>query len=412
MRFFELADGLRTLGPGGLARAPYLRESFSMFTTVIEAEWSTRSASTMLPNDATLGRMASIRPAFRKKFARAITLPWGIKKFDFIFDDLELKTQQSIIDNIAADGEQVRLDHFPEDIARILIQIVAEKSGAADGKVNVLDEFAVQATRVRYEKILLVRSCGCAKCGRLLAISSHGQQADSYAIVFLESDECQYSADGSAAVCKPCGEKYEFSHTPQHVEQMRQSNKPLSFSVWVDEGLVLLGLDWEMAQLLIAIHNLPTEDLAAGLTCDVMPMQPKLVDHNSDRGAGAEAMKPIVFCLAVLITMPLPFVIYGVEVIRPVTFAPVHELLNAYAHTFALNGGAKEAKHGFFSLATTKEYGTGVEYTVAESQIISSVKAPKHSMGPHGISRTNETKQSDHHLQALVETPYRPRHDA
>lgn len=278
MKFFELADALHPLVPGGLARAPYLRELFSMFTIVTEAEWETRADPSVLPSDATLERMASTNTAFTKKLARAITARWGIKNFVTVLDGLELETQQLITDSIAAYGEQVRLDHFPDDVARLLVEIIHEKAGTDNGKAKVLAEIAVQAARVRYEKLLLARSRGCANCGRPLGVSSHGQQADSYAIVFLDSDEDEYSADDFAAVCKPCGEKHELSHTLQDIDKLRQSNRVLSLSDRVDEGLVPLGLDQKIAQLLIAIHNLPIEDLAADVTYDVMPMQAKLDD--------------------------------------------------------------------------------------------------------------------------------------
>lgn len=278
MKFFELADALHPLVPGGLARAPYLRELISMFTTVTEAEWATRADPSTLPSDATLERMASTDKAFTKKLAKAITARWGVKNFVTVLDDLELETQQLITDNIAAYGEQVRLDHFPEDVARLLVEVVHEKAGTDNGKAKVLAEIAVQAARVRYEKLLLARSRGCTNCGRPLGISSHGQQTDSYAIVFLDCEENEYSADDFAVVCKPCGEKYELSHTPQDVTKLRQSNKALSLSDRVDEGLVPLGLDQKITQLLIAIHNLPIEDLATDVTYDVMPMQAKLDD--------------------------------------------------------------------------------------------------------------------------------------
>lgn len=77
MKFFELADALHPLVPGGLARAPYLRELISMFTTVTEADWATRADPSTLPSDATLERMASTDKAFTKKLAKAITARGG-----------------------------------------------------------------------------------------------------------------------------------------------------------------------------------------------------------------------------------------------------------------------------------------------------------------------------------------------
>ncbi|XCB30435.1 ABC-three component system protein [Arcanobacterium hippocoleae] len=278
MKFFELADALHPLVPGGLARAPYLRELISMFTTVTETEWTTRADPSFLPSDATLERMASTDSAFTKKLAKAITARWGIKNFVNILDGLELETQQLITDNIAAYGEQVRLDHFPDDVARLLVEIIHDKAGIDKGKEAVLEEIAIQTARVRYEKLVLARSRGCTKCSRPLGISSHGQQTDSYTIVFLDADQDEYTAEDFAALCKPCAERYELSHTPQDIAELRRANRFLSLNDHVDEHLVPLGLDQKIADLLIAIYNLPVENLAPNITYDVMPMQEKLDD--------------------------------------------------------------------------------------------------------------------------------------
>ena len=53
MRFFELADALHPLVPGGLTRTPYLREMISMFTTVTEAEWAQLAPPSPLASGAT-----------------------------------------------------------------------------------------------------------------------------------------------------------------------------------------------------------------------------------------------------------------------------------------------------------------------------------------------------------------------
>ncbi|WP_277100731.1 hypothetical protein [Cutibacterium granulosum] len=154
MKFFELADALQPAVPGGLSRAPYLRELISMFTNVTEAEWATRNDPSTLPSDSTLESMASRDSAFTKKLAKAITARWGIKNFVTVLDELELETQQLITDNIAAYGEQVHLDHFAADVARLLVKIVHAKAGTAHGKQQVLSQIAVQAARVKYEKLL------------------------------------------------------------------------------------------------------------------------------------------------------------------------------------------------------------------------------------------------------------------
>ena len=278
MKFFELADALQPLVPGGLARAPYLRELISMFTNVTEAEWKTRNDPSELPSDATLESMASRDSAFTKKLAKAITARWGINNFVTVLDALELETQQLITDNIAAYGEQVRLDHFPGDVARLLVEIVHAKAGTDHGKQQVLSQIAIQAARVRYEKLVLTRSRGCTECGTPLRVEAHGQQADSYEIVFLDADGDEYGPDDFAALCKPCAEKYLLAHTLADVDRLREKNRLWSLSDRIDEGLVPLGLDGKIATLLMAIHNLPVEDLAPDITYDVMPMQDKLAD--------------------------------------------------------------------------------------------------------------------------------------
>lgn len=278
MKFFELADALQPAVPGGLSRAPYLRELISMFTNVTEAEWATRNDPATLPSDATLESMASRDNAFTKKLAKAITARWGIKNFVTVLDELELETQQLITDNIATYGERIRLDHFPDDVARLLVEIVHAKAGTDHGKQQALSQIAIQAARVRYEKLVLTRSRGCAECGAPLRVETHGYQADSYKIVFLDGDGDEYGPDDFVALCKPCAEKYELAHTPADVARLREKNRLWSLSDQIDEGLVPLGLDGKIAELLMAIHSLPVEDLAPDITYDVMPLQAKLAD--------------------------------------------------------------------------------------------------------------------------------------
>lgn len=278
MKFFELADALQPAVPGGLSRASYLRELISMFTNVTEAEWATRNDPSTLPSDSTLESMASRDSAFTKKLAKAITARWGIKNFVTVLDELELETQQLITDNIAAYGEQVRLDHFAADVARLLVEIVHAKAGTDHGKQQVLSQIAIQAARVKYERLLVARSRGCTECQTPLRVIAHGRQADPYEIVFLDADSEDYGPDDFAALCKPCAQKYELAHTPTDVDRLRQQNRLWSLNDRIDEGLVPLGLDSKIAELLMAIHNLSVEDLAPDVTYDVMPMKAKLAD--------------------------------------------------------------------------------------------------------------------------------------
>ncbi|OKL50466.1 hypothetical protein [Boudabousia marimammalium] len=235
MKLFELADTPHPLVPRGLAHAPYLRELISMFTTVTEAEWVTRAGPYTLPSDATLERIALTDKVFTKKLAKAITARWRIKNFVTMIDGLELETQQLITANIASYGERVRLDRFPDDVARLLVEIFQAKAGTDNGKIKVLADITMQAARMRYEKLLLARSRGCAKCGRPLGISSHDRQADSDSIMFLDSDEDGYTADDFAALYKPYGKKYEFRHTPQDIAELCRSNVSLLLNDQVDE---------------------------------------------------------------------------------------------------------------------------------------------------------------------------------
>lgn len=278
MKLFELADVLQPAVPGSLSRAPYLRELISMFTNVTEAEWATRVDPSALPSNSTLESMASRDSAFTKKLAKAITARWGIKNFVSVLEDLELETQQLITDNIADYGEQIRLDHFSADVARLLVEIVHAKAGTNQGKQQVLSQIAIQAARVKYEKLVLTRSRGCTECGTPLRVVAHGCQTESCEIVFLDTDGDEYGPDEFAALCKPCAEKYGLAHTPTDVAKLREKNRLWSLSDRIDEGLVPLGLDGKIAELLMAIHNLPIEYLAPDVTYDVMPMQAKLAD--------------------------------------------------------------------------------------------------------------------------------------
>ena len=218
MKFFELADCLQPVVGKSLARAPYLRELISMFTTVSETEWNTRADPSALPSDATLEAMASRDTSFTKKFANAITSRWGIENFVDRLDDLQLPTKRLIADNIAKYGEQIDLEYFAEDVAQLMVEIVHEKARTDRGKDEVLRKIAVQGARSRYEKLIIARSRGCAFCGAPLSVTSHESQQDSYQIVFLDTDGTDFTPNDFAALCKTCGEKYSLNHTPEDIE--------------------------------------------------------------------------------------------------------------------------------------------------------------------------------------------------
>ncbi len=278
MKFFELADCLQPVVGKSLARAPYLRELISMFTTVSETEWNTRADPSALPSDATLEAMASRDTSFTKKFANAITSRWGIENFVDRLDDLQLPTKRLIADNIAKYGEQIDLEYFAEDVAQLMVEIVHEKARTDRGKDEVLRKIAVQGARSRYEKLIIARSRGCAFCGAPLSVTSHESQQDSYQIVFLDTDGTDFTPNDFAALCKTCGEKYSLNHTPEDIEALKSKNRLLAMNDQIDERLVPLGLDAKITELLKAIHNLPVEDLAPDVSYDVMAMKVKLDD--------------------------------------------------------------------------------------------------------------------------------------
>lgn len=115
-------------------------------------------------------------------------------------------------------------------------------------------------------------------------------------------------------------------------------------------------------------------------------------DHNGDTGSGAKAKNLIVFDLAVLQSTPLPFLIHDSAIIKPVAFAPVHELLTIYAHSSTLTSGANEPKQVFFSFDATKAYGTGAEDAVAENHII---HLDEGTEALYGFTWNLETDQTD-----------------
>lgn len=277
MKFFELAQCLEPAVPGGLSRAPYMRELISMFTTVTEDEWTTRNDPSTLPSDATLESMASRDSGFPKKLAKAICAKLNTAPFVWHMNELSLDTQELIARHIAAYGEHVDVEDFAYDVTALLVDILHTKAGLSDKTSGLLRQIRIQAAQAKYEKLLLVRSRGCAKCHTPLAITSHADARDSYDIVFLDATD-QIGPDDFAVTCKPCGEKYRLTHTDDDVATLRAHNQALAASDSIDEGLAPLGLDAKIVALLTVINQLPLDQLTPESTYDAVPLQRKLDD--------------------------------------------------------------------------------------------------------------------------------------
>lgn len=111
MKSFELATCLEPAVPGGLSRAPYLRELISMFTIVIEDEWDTNQDPSPLPSDSVLESITTRDSASSKKLANAICAQLDIKAFIERLHELDLATQELI-----AHDEHIDLENFEYDV--------------------------------------------------------------------------------------------------------------------------------------------------------------------------------------------------------------------------------------------------------------------------------------------------------
>ena len=153
MKFFELTQCLEPAVPGGLSRAPYLRELISMFTTVTEDEWTTRNDPSTLPSDATLESMASRDSGFPKKLAKAICAKLDTAPFVWHMNELSHDTQELIARHIAVYGEHVDVEDFAYDVTALLVDILHTKAGLSDKTSGLLHQIRIQAAQAKYEKL-------------------------------------------------------------------------------------------------------------------------------------------------------------------------------------------------------------------------------------------------------------------
>lgn len=278
MKFFELAKCLEPAVPGGLSRAPYMRELISMFTTVTEDEWDTHRDPSTLPSDSVLESMTSRDSAFSKKLANAICARLDINAFIERLYELDLATQELIAQNIAAHDEHVDLKHFAYDVAKLLVGTLHDKAGLSDKTVTVLKRGKIHAALTKNRDLLLTRSRGCATCGTPLRTRSHDSSQVSYDIVFLDDATEPFSADHFAVMCKPCAERFNLAHTDAEIAELRAHNRALTAAESVDEGLAPLGLDRKISQLLAVINQLPFEEAVRDTDYSVMTLQQKIDD--------------------------------------------------------------------------------------------------------------------------------------
>ena len=278
MKFFELAKCLEPAVPGGLPRALYLRELISMFTTISEADWATRRDPSHLPSDSVLESMSSRDSAFSKKLAKAICAKFDAERFISNMDSLDLGTQELITASIETYGEHINLEDFPYEVTGMLVQILHDKAGLQDRIAELLRQARIYSMRARYEKLLLARSRGCAKCQAPLSVQSHNVSRDSYDIVFLD-DTSEVGPDDFAVLCKACAEKYNLAHTTTDVRQLGERNVSLLAAESVDAGLAPLGLEAKIIALLQVINSLPLDEIAPDPGYKVVHLQEKLDDN-------------------------------------------------------------------------------------------------------------------------------------
>lgn len=279
MKFFELATCLEPAVPGGLSRAPYLRELISMFTTVTEDEWNTRKDPSTLPTDSTLESMYSRDGAFPIKLAKALCARLNTDQFVSSMEELDLPVKEIIANSIATYDEHVDLEHFAYDVTALLVTILHDKAKLSDCTTQLLRTVKMQSVRAANEKYLLVRSRGCGLCGTPLSVTSGNASRDSFDIVFLDQLG-EITPDDFAVTCKPCAEKYNLAHTDADVAQLRTHNDTLKAEETIDAGLAPLGLDEKIIALLTVINQLPLDSNTLDTTYDVLPLTEKLDDRT------------------------------------------------------------------------------------------------------------------------------------
>lgn len=278
MKFFELANCFAPAVPGGLARAPFMRELISLFTNVTEDEWDTRRDPSTLPTDAVLESMASRDSGFSKKLATAICSRLRTGIFIDHMNELDLPTQELIAQNVAAYGEHIDLEDFAYEVTELLVGILHAKAGLSDKSTAVLQQAKIKAVLSKYRDLLLVRSRGCTKCGIPLRTDSHDSSQVSYDIVFLDDATDSYGPDDFAVLCKPCAERYNLARTDTDLAELRDHNQALTAAETVDAGLAPLGLDNKIAQLLAVINQLPLQQAVPDTNYDVVELTRKLDD--------------------------------------------------------------------------------------------------------------------------------------
>ncbi|TRX47074.1 hypothetical protein FNY88_10840 [Corynebacterium guaraldiae] len=278
MKFYELAMCLAPALPGGLARAERMRELISMFTTVTEDEWGTRSDPAELPSDSVLESMASRSSGFTKKLATAICARLNINAFIERLEELDLATQELITTNIEAYGEQVDLENFAYSVAELLVAILHERAGLSNKTAAELRRAKIHAALTKNRDLLLTRSRGCANCGTPLRTESYDASQASYEIVYIDDATDQFGPDDFAVMCKTCGERFNLAHTDADLAQLRAHNQSLNAASTVDKELAPLGLDRKISQLLSVINQLPFEEAVRDTDYSVMTLQQKIDD--------------------------------------------------------------------------------------------------------------------------------------
>lgn len=279
MKFFELAKCLRPSVPGGLARAPYMRELISMFTTVTETEWGQRNDPSALPSDSTLESMCSRDSAFTVKLAQAICSRLDTTPFIRNMDELSLDTQELIMNELKAFDVEIDLADFAYEITALLVQILHEKARRTDRTEALLKQARIESIKVKHEKYLILRAQGCASCGTQLFITSHGVSRDSFNIVFLNEDG-EINEDNFAVTCKPCAEKFNLRHTSEDIKQLREHNDALAAQQEIQTNLAPLGLDKQIVSLLSVINDLPLDYSPTATNYNVVPLQQKLREKD------------------------------------------------------------------------------------------------------------------------------------
>lgn len=282
MKFFEFAQAVRPLVPGGLNRESYLRELISMLTSVPESELGHRFDPSVFPSDNTLQSMYSRDKDFTKKFAEALFSRLDTDNFIDLLESLELPAQELIVSNFSSLGVKIPPNHFSDEITAAVLKILAEKAKIKVPLEQKIDSIRRSAAIRRNRDLLLARSRGCLSCSAPLEINARNETASSYKIICLRDDPIDtYQVDDFAPLCQSCAEKFELKHNAEDVARLKSTLLKQKRDRDANSAILLpLGLHAEIDALLDQLKNLPANLVVRDPNYNVVPLHQKIDDED------------------------------------------------------------------------------------------------------------------------------------